>query len=136
MKKLESCSEVKAKSWALLEEFAQDGYRVRLTADGCGVVSKPDGTAYTVEGFRCDCPDSQRRDGGSYTLPDGRRVCKHVLVISLARPCQWCGGTMVLEPAHRGDHYFRCLKCQGAFDARLVRQERQAARTAAAAAAA
>ena len=77
---------------------------------------------YTVEAFRCDCLDAVTRDGGNYELPDGRYVCKHVLVVSMARPCDHCGKTMILLPH---SVYFECPNCGNARDARIVKAERR-----------
>ena len=107
-----------------LEDAADQGYKVRLYADGRALVTSGSGDEYHIHNFECDCSDALFRDGGSYQLPDGRSVCKHVLLVLQARPCEWCEGTMVLDPDGR---YFHCLLCQAPFDARLVREERREA---------
>lgn len=116
---LTNCAGVKSRAWDLMEEFAAAGYKVELWADGCADVHSPNGN-YSIEHFRCDCPDAQRREGGSYELPDGRHVCKHVLVTMIARPCEHCGGTMLLN-----NRYFDCPRCGNARDARIVKAERR-----------
>jgi hypothetical protein len=32
---------------------------------------------YGATTIGCGCQDAERRDGGSYTMPDGSRGCKH-----------------------------------------------------------
>ena len=109
-----------------LSDAADQGYKAQLHGDGRALVTSGEGTEYHLHNFTCDCQDALFRDGGSYQLPTGRSVCKHVLLVLQARPCEWCEGTMVLDPDGR---YFRCLKCQAPFDARLVKEERRQALT-------
>jgi len=100
------------------------GYRFVLGGDGDAAVTNPDGRTYHIHRFLCDCPDKLGR-GGSYT---GR--CKHEVWISQIRPCDMCGGFMLLgefrtafgETLRR----FECDTCGNARDADLVRQERKA----------
>ena len=100
------------------------GYRFVLGGDGEAAVTNPDGKTYHIHRFICDCPDKLGR-GGSYT---GR--CKHEVWISQIRPCDMCGGFMLLgefrtafgETLRR----FECDTCGNARDADLLRQERKA----------
>ena len=103
----------------------KQGYRIVLDTDGEGEVTNPRGRTYYVSGFECDCPDKCSRNG-SY----GNR-CKHELWISQMRPCDCCGGTMLLgefrtafgETLRR----FECPGCGNARDFDLVEEERAAA---------
>ena len=107
----------------------KQGYRIVLDTDGEGEVTNPWGRTYYVSGFECDCPDKRSRNG-SY----GNR-CKHELWISQMRPCDCCGGTMLLgefrtafgETLRR----FECPVCGNARDLALVEEERAAARNSA-----
>ena len=104
----------------------KQGYRIVLDTDGEGAVTNPRGRTYYVSGFECDCPD-KRGHNGSY----GNR-CKHELWLSQMRPCDCCGGTMLLgefrtafgETLRR----FECPGCGNARDFALVEEERVAAR--------
>lgn len=122
MTKMSTSNEVRSVAWDLLIEMADKGYRLEVWRDGYAQVQGPT-TAYRVNNFACTCPDYAQRDGGSYQFPDGRRVCKHVLVVMLARPCEHCGRTMYLT--YDGT-YFECPNCCKAIDARIVRDERRA----------
>ena len=100
-----------------IEEAAKRGYKIRLADDGCAQVLKEDGTAYHVNDFECDCPDSWNRNGGSYELPDGRCICKHVALLLQFYPCPVCNSVMMQTEAH-----FQCLNrgCSNAIDERIV----------------
>ncbi|OGG43575.1 MAG: hypothetical protein A3F84_15640 [Candidatus Handelsmanbacteria bacterium RIFCSPLOWO2_12_FULL_64_10] len=102
----------------------EQGYQFRLDADGDCEVSKPDGTAYYVVNFLCDCPDAHRRDGGSHA---GR--CKHAWWVAQLRPCEMCGGTMALGTFKTAFGQivkrFECPDCGNARDYDLVKQERR-----------
>lgn len=65
--------------------------------DGCCEVTSPTGAVYHVDNFRCDCPDSLGRDGGSYVLPDNRKMCNHSLYVAALTPCEECGGFAMLR---------------------------------------
>ena len=104
-----------------IEEAAKRGYRIRLDGDGCAQVLKRDGTAYHVHDFGGDCPDSWNRNGGSYKLPDGRCICKHVALLLQFHPCPVCGAVMMQTGPH-----FQCLNrgCRNAIDVRIVAEQR------------
>ena len=107
-----------------IEDAHAQGYKIRLEADGCAQVRKADGTAYHVHNFFCDCQDALGRKGGSYQLPDGRHICKHVALLLQYTPCPVCDFVMWQMGA-----YFECLRpgCGNALDVRIVRQNRQKA---------
>ena len=102
----------------------ENGYTFRLDGDGTAEVSKPDGTAYYVVNFVCDCPDAHGRNGGSY---NGH--CKHAVWVSQLRPCQYCGGTMALGTFKTAfgsiSKVFICPDCNNAADFDLVKLERR-----------
>ena len=106
------------------------GYRFRIgDEDGSCEVTSPEGNTYHVHDFRCDCPDALGRDGGSYTIPDGRHICKHVLYVSQLYPCPDCQGWMMMC----ADESWKCFTCTTpgcgnirAFQA--IKAERQQAR--------
>lgn len=76
------------------------GYTITPTGDGCGEVLTPDGVAYHIHDWACDCADATYREGGSYELPDGQRACKHVLWLAQAsRPEYQIHIAPVLAPA-------------------------------------
>ena len=118
MKVIQSLSDVNF----TIERAAEAGYKIRLDSDGCAEVRKADGTAYHIFNFNCDCPDALCRGGGSYQLPDGRRICKHTALLLQFRPCPICGSAMIQTGA-----YFECISggCGYAFDTRLVAEQRQ-----------
>lgn len=122
--KLETCADVKEKAWGLVHRFAEEGCQVKIWHDGYADILKADGTKYHIYHWRCNCPDAERRNGGSYEAPGGKQVCKHVLVTMLGRPCEHCGRTMVL----RDNGYFECDACGNARDERVVKAERNARR--------
>ncbi len=105
-----------------IEDAHAQGYKIRLDSDGCAQVRKADGTAYHVHNFFCDCPDSLGRKGGSYQLPDGRNICKHVSLLLQFTPCRVCGSVMMLQ-----GEYFDCIDagCRNALDVRIVKYNRQ-----------
>ncbi len=107
-----------------IEDAHTQGYKIRMEADGCAQVRKPDGTAYHVHNFFCDCQDALGRKGGSYQLPDGRNICKHVSLLLRFTPCRVCGSVMMLQ-----GEYFDCIDagCRNALDVRIVKQNRQVA---------
>ncbi len=107
-----------------IEDAAKQGYKIRLDSDGCAEVLKPDGTAYHIHDFECDCLDAWNRNGGSYQRPDGRCLCKHVALLLQFCPCSRCGSAMM----QAGD-YFECIKpgCGYATDTRIVKEQRQQA---------
>ncbi len=102
----------------------ENGYQFRLDADGDAEVSKPDGTAYYVVNFVCDCPDAHKRDGGSYY-----GHCKHAWWVAQIRPCEHCGGTMALGTFKTAfgsiSKVFSCPDCGNARQFGLVKQERR-----------
>lgn len=105
----------------------REGYKLTLDGDGCAEIVKPDGTAYHVHAFACDCPDAHRRRGGTYA-----GHCKHAVWVSQLRPCDLCGQTMALgefktafgETARR----FECPVCGQTKVFSVVRAERRAHR--------
>jgi|GEM_PF-1354969 len=107
-----------------LAHAVEQGYLFRLDSDGSAEVSKPDGTAYYVVDFLCDCPDAHRRDGGSHA---GR--CKHAWWVAQLRPCEDCGGTMALGTFKTAFGQivkrFECPDCGNARDYDLVKGERR-----------
>ncbi|MXY99248.1 hypothetical protein F4Y93_00870 [Candidatus Poribacteria bacterium] len=98
------------------------GYRITLDGDGNAEVINPDGRAYYVQNFECDCPDKRRR-GGSY---HGR--CKHEGWIGQMRPCEMCGAIMYLGEFKTAfgecQLRFECSACGNARDDELVSEER------------
>ncbi len=98
------------------------GYRITLDGDGNAEVINPDGRAYYVQNFECDCPDKRRR-GGSY---HGR--CKHEGWIGQMRPCEMCGAIMYLGEFKTAfgecQLRFECPACGNARDDKLVSEER------------
>ena len=98
------------------------GYRITLDGDGNAEVINPDGRAYYVQNFECDCPDKRRR-GGSY---HGR--CKHEGWIEQMRPCEMCGAIMYLGEFKTAfgecQLRFECSACGNARDDELVSEER------------
>ncbi len=102
----------------------ETGYQFRLDGDGTAEVSKPDGTAYFVLNFVCDCPDAQGRNGGSY---NGQ--CKHSIWVSQLLPCELCGGTMALGTfkTFTGSisKVYSCPDCGNARSFDLVKLERR-----------
>lgn len=58
--------------------------------DGSGVITSPQGNSYTIEGFKCDCPDSALR-GGTH-----KGHCKHAIWLSQLYPCPTCDRHMLL----------------------------------------
>ena len=102
------------------------GYKITLDADGSAEVTNPAGVTYHMHDFECDCPDKLGR-GGSY-----QGHCKHELWIGQIRPCEICGGTMVLGEFRTclGEvlRRFECPDCGNARDFGLVRTERRANR--------
>lgn len=74
------------------------GYGFQLTdEDGTATVTNPDGEAYHITHWQCDCADFITRDGSSFILPDERHVCKHVLWLSQLHPCPNCKGFQMLR---------------------------------------
>ena len=104
----------------------RQGYKVTLDADGCAEVVNGNGNVYHVHNFTCDCPDATQRDGGSYTLPDGRHLCKHTAWVSQVYPCE-CGGIAVLNTNCNWRH-FLCPRCHTMTALVRVQNERRAAR--------
>ena len=98
------------------------GYRITLDGDGNAEVINPDGRAYYVQNFECDCPDKRRR-GGSY---HGR--CKHEGWIGQMRPCEMCGAIMYLGEFKTAfgecQLRFECSACGNARDDELASEER------------
>ena len=108
----------------------RQGYSISLEADGCAQIVKADSTTYHVHNWRCDCPDARGRDGGSYTLPDNRHVCKHVSYISQVYPCK-CGGLATFNTDSNWK-MFLCTNCHTMRAYQLVKGERERARAEAA----
>jgi len=108
------------------------GYRITLDGDGCAEIVKPDGTAYHVVNFECDCPDAQGRRGGSYHRPTGERTCKHVAWVAQLRPCDLCGGIMALGEFKTAFgsriEVFECELCRNTVAKDVVRDARRARR--------
>ena len=104
------------------------GYSLKLgDEDGSCEVTKADGAVYHVHNWRCDCPDAISRDGGSYTLPDNRNVCKHTLWTSQLYPCN-CGGFAMLR-MDTWKHFVCCTPgCHTMVPFQKVKAERQQAR--------
>ncbi len=104
-----------------IEDAARAGYSVDLRSDGNADLATPTGAVYRVRNFRCDCPDALHRNGGSFRLPDGSLICKHIALLTQFRPCPICGKVQILTGT-----YFDCLNrgCCYATDARLVREPR------------
>tara|TARA_R110000751_G_scaffold69608_6_gene141302 strand:- start:1750 stop:2094 length:345 start_codon:yes stop_codon:yes gene_type:complete len=79
------------------------GYTIDLESDGNGTVKKPDGTQYTIEGFKCDCPASTYGQ---------KKPCKHVLWASQVYICPECGKwavmVKVIMPTGQEFREFRC----------------------------
>jgi len=101
----------------------ENGYQFRLDGDGNAEVSKPDGTAYYVIDFICNCPDRKGR-GGSH---GGH--CKHEFWTAQLRPCNLCGGVMALGTFKTAFGQivkrFECPDCGNAADFDLVKLERR-----------
>ncbi|MDA0710549.1 MAG: hypothetical protein O3B73_10125 [bacterium] len=101
-------------------------YKVLLDSDGNAEISKPDGTTYHVQDFRCDCPDAHNRDGGSYTKGDtDEHVCKHSLWVAQLHPCPDCNATMLMRDLQEGVQFYGCHNCKAVKAAMLVKLERQ-----------
>jgi len=104
------------------------GYRFKLTdEDGIAIITTPEGNnTYDIHQWQCDCADAINRDGGSYILPDERRVCKHVLWLSQLYPCPHCNGFMVLR-ADETQKHFSCTTpaCNTIEAFQKVKSERQ-----------
>lgn len=101
----------------------EQGYRFDLRADGECEVSKPDGTAYYVKNFICNCPDRSTR-GGSH-----HGYCKHEIWVAQLRPCELCKGIMALGEFKTAFGQivkrFECSSCGNARDFGLVKAERR-----------
>lgn len=101
------------------------GYSITPDGDGYAQVLTPKGEAYHIHNWQCDCPDSLGRDGGNYELPDGRKVCKHVLWLSQLYPCS-CGASMILN-VDTNWKAFVCTVCGSLKAFQQVKAERQKA---------
>jgi DNA-directed RNA polymerase subunit M/transcription elongation factor TFIIS len=102
------------------------GYTFTPDGDGCAEVASPTGEVYHISEWRCDCPDSMGRQGGSYELPDRRRVCKHVLFLCQLYPCSKCGASMILNTQCSWKAY-TCTVCGNLKAFQAVKVERQRA---------
>lgn len=107
---------------SIAHAFAK-GYQITPDGDGCAEILTPAGDAYYIEDWHCTCPDALGRDGGSYQLPDGRKVCKHVLYLSQLHPCK-CGASMLLN-TQSGWKAYVCPVCGSLKAACVVKRERQ-----------
>ncbi len=118
MKVISSLSEVNF----TVSDAAQAGYRIHLEKDGQVDIRGPKKGVYHIRGFRCDCQDAKKRNGGSFQLPNGSHICKHTVLALQVYPCQYCGRAMVLV-----GEYFECSNpaCRAAIDREVVRQRRQ-----------
>ena len=98
------------------------GYRIVVDGDGVGEITNPKGRSYYILDFGCDCPD-KRGNGGSH---GGR--CKHEHWLRQMRPCEICGGIMILgEFCTAFGETFRRFECPGCGNTRdfdLVLEER------------
>ena len=105
----------------------KQGYRIVLDGDGEGEISNPANATYYISKFACSCPDKLGR-GGSY---EGG-WCKHAIWLSQLRPCEKCGGVMLLGEFRTAfgetARLFECPCCGNARQLDLVRQERRALR--------
>ena len=106
----------------------QQGYKITLDVDGEAEVTNPKGEIYHIHNWKCDCPDSQGRDGGSYTKGDtNEHFCKHVAWASQIHPCPKCNGIMMLN-TECGWRVFFCCNCPTMIPFQAVKIERQKAR--------
>jgi hypothetical protein len=101
------------------------GYTITPDGDGNAEVLTPKGDAYLIHNWQCDCLDALGRNGGSYDLPDGRKVCKHVLWLSQLHPCA-CGSSMVLN-TDSSWKAFVCIVCGSLTAFQLVKAQRRQA---------
>ena len=101
------------------------GYTLTPDGDGNAEVLTPEGNVYHIHDWQCDCSDALGRDGGSYDLSDGRKVCKHVLWLYQLYPCD-CGGSMVLS-TESSWKAFVCTTCGSLKAFQLVKAQRQKA---------
>ena len=74
----------------------------------------------------CTCPDFEKR-GGSYTVGEDNRRCKHQIAVAHRTPCSNCHrlGGMILDEEH---WIFECPNCGWTKDVALVGEERQEAK--------
>ena len=49
-----------------LEHARKEGCEILTFGDGFGEVLCSNGQHYIISAFRCDCPDAQNNDGGTY----------------------------------------------------------------------
>jgi hypothetical protein len=103
----------------------ESGYSITPDGDGCAEIFTPKGDTYHTHNWQCDCPDALGRVGGSYDLPDGRKVCKHVLWLSQLYPCD-CGASMMLN-MDTSWKAFVCTVCGSLKAFQQVKAQRQLA---------
>jgi len=101
------------------------GYTITPDGDGCAQVISPKSEVYHIYNWQCDCMDALSRNGGSFDLPDGRKVCKHVLWLSQLHPCD-CGASMVLN-VDTNWKAFVCTVCGSLKAFQQVKAQRQQA---------
>jgi hypothetical protein len=109
---------------SIAHAFAK-GYSITPDDDGCAEVITPKSELYHIHNWQCDCLDALGRYGGSYDLPDGRKICKHVLWLSQLHPCA-CGSSMVLN-TDSSWKAFVCIVCGSLKAFQLVKVQRQQA---------
>jgi hypothetical protein len=104
------------------------GYSFKMDEeDGSCEITNPDQEIYHVHHFKCDCPDAIGRNGGSYELPDGRQVCKHVLWVSQLAPCPNCQGFMMLRQESWKFYHCRTPGCYTMIPFQRIKEDRQLA---------
>lgn len=99
------------------------GYSITPDGDGCAEILTPKSEVYHIHNWSCDCLDALGRNGGNYELPDGRKVCKHVLWLSQLYPCE-CGASMILN-MDTNWKAFVCTVCGSLKAFQQVKAERQ-----------
>jgi len=84
-----------------LEHARDEGYEILTFGDGFGEIYGPVSQHYTISNFRCNCPDAEKNDGGTY-----HGYCKHSWWLSQIHICEECGGEAELKE-------FEHLRCNG-----------------------
>jgi hypothetical protein len=105
----------------------KQGYRFELShKDGDAIIHTPHDASYNIHEWTCDCADTFNRNGGSYTLSEGRKICKHVMWLSQLYPCPKCSGFLVLRAETTKSHY-RCCRptCHQIISVQAIKASRE-----------